>query len=81
MTLHYTEKVTIYTNRNLKLSDDLSWHLLYELSTEVQNGVSVDNRSISKFNETKVMTRNPWSIYAMTHNIVVWFADGKDAKP
>ncbi|RSL67266.1 hypothetical protein CEP53_003081 [Fusarium sp. AF-6] len=81
MALHYTEKVTIYTNRNLKLSDDLSWHLLYELSTEVQNGVSVDNRSISKFNETKVMTRNTFSSYAMTHNIVAWFTDGKGAKP
>ncbi|KAJ4168111.1 hypothetical protein NW754_011925 [Fusarium falciforme] len=80
MALHYTDRVTIYTNHNLKLSDDISRHLLYEVTTELQKKVRVDNRRISKLHAIEVRSRKSSKGYAQSHKIVIFFADGKDSK-
>jgi thioredoxin reductase len=80
MAIHYTDRVTIYTNHNLKLSDDISRHLLYEVTTELQKKVRVDNRRISKLHAIEVRSRKSSKGYAQSHKIVIFFADGKDSK-
>ncbi|KAJ4323613.1 hypothetical protein N0V84_004221 [Fusarium piperis] len=78
--LHYTKKVTIYTNRNQKLTDDLSRYLETAVTTELLQKITVDNREIQTLHEIEIKGRNSRKKYAESHSIVIFFADGNDAR-
>ncbi|KAM0434023.1 hypothetical protein ACHAPT_003967 [Fusarium lateritium] len=78
--LRHVQTVTIYTDRNVKLGDDLARHLNALGSSELLKKIKVDPRRISSLHEIEVMNRKSSKNTAENYEIVIFFSDGKDVK-